>query len=46
MNGVTAEKLLMAPFEKIAATSTSYSALGSRSCRVTLVVLPEVFTVV
>ena len=39
------EELLMAPFEKMAATSTSYSALGFRSCSVTLVV-PEMFTVV
>ena len=44
VNWVTAEKLLMAPFEKMAATSTSYSVLGSRSCSVTLV--PEMFTVV
>ena len=45
VNWATAEKLLMAPFEKMAATSTSYSVLGSRSCSVTLVA-PEMFTVV
>ena len=45
VNRATGEKLLMAPFELMAATSTSYSVLGARSRRVTLVV-PKVFTVV
>ena len=45
MKWAASEELLMAPFEKMAATSTSYSTLGARSRRVTLVV-PEVFTVV
>ena len=45
MKWAASEELLMAPFEKMAATSTSYSALGARSGSLTLV-LPEVFTVV
>ena len=39
------KELLMALFELMATTSTSYSALGTRSRSLTLVV-PEVFTVV
>ena len=39
------KELLMAPSELMAATSTSYAALGARSRSLTLVV-PKVFTVV
>ena len=41
---VSAECALMPPNEVMAATSTVYSALGTKSCSVTLVL--EVFTVV
>ena len=44
VNWVTSEKELMSPFELMAATSTVYSALGTKFCSVTLVL--EVFTVV
>ena len=39
-----AEKGLICPFESMPATDTVYSALGTKSCSVTLVL--EVFTVV
>ena len=38
------EKSLKTPFELMAATATSNSALGAKPCSVTLV--PEIFTVV
>ena len=44
VNWVTSEKELMSPFELMAATSTVYSALGTKSCSVTLAL--EMFTVV
>ena len=44
VNWVTSENALMSPFELMAATFTVYSALGNKSCSVTLAL--EVFTVV
>ena len=46
MKWAASEELLMAPFELMAATSTSYSALGTKSTSVTLVPGHEMFTVV
>ena len=44
VNWITSEKELMSLFELMAATSTVYSALGTKSCSVTLAL--EVFNVV
>ena len=44
VNWVTSENALMSPFELMAATSTVYSALGTKFCSVTLAL--EMFTVV
>ena len=37
MNWANAENVLMSPFELMAATDTLYSAVGTKSCSVTLV---------
>ena len=44
VKGVSTESALMSPIELMAATDTAYSALGIKSCKVTLGLL--VYTVV